>query len=36
MLTILHISDHHFGPPYVPRIGQALLRLVPSGIVIVS
>ncbi len=30
MLTILHISDLHFGPPYVPRVGQALLRLAPS------
>lgn len=26
MLTILHISDLHFGPPYVPRVGDALLR----------
>lgn len=30
MLTILHISDLHFGPPYVPRVGQALLSLAPS------
>lgn len=26
MLTILHISDIHFGPPYVPKVGEALLR----------
>ena len=25
MLTILHVSDLHFGPPYVPRVGDALL-----------
>lgn len=25
MLTILHISDVHFGPPYVPEVGEALL-----------
>ncbi|HKJ91781.1 MAG TPA: metallophosphoesterase [Longimicrobiales bacterium] len=25
MLTLLHISDLHFGPPYVPRVGEALL-----------
>jgi 3',5'-cyclic AMP phosphodiesterase CpdA len=26
MLTILHISDLHFGPMYVPVVGEALLR----------
>ncbi|HUE77491.1 MAG TPA: metallophosphoesterase family protein [Longimicrobiales bacterium] len=26
MITILHISDLHFGPPYVPRVGEALLE----------
>ena len=26
MLTLLHISDLHFGPPYHPEVGQALLR----------
>ena len=26
MLTVLHISDLHFGPPYVPAVGEALLR----------
>ena len=27
MLSLLHISDLHFGPPYVPRVGEALLRM---------
>jgi 3',5'-cyclic AMP phosphodiesterase CpdA len=26
MLTLLHVSDLHFGPPYHPEVGQALLR----------
>ena len=26
MLTLLHCSDIHFGPPYHPEIGDALLR----------
>ncbi|MDX1673446.1 MAG: metallophosphoesterase family protein [Longimicrobiales bacterium] len=26
MMTILHVSDLHFGPPYVPRVGAALQR----------
>lgn len=26
MLTILHISDLHFGPPYVAKVGESLLR----------
>jgi len=26
MLKILHVSDVHFGPPYVPEVGEALLR----------
>lgn len=30
MLTVLHISDLHFGPPYVPRVGEALLKIAPS------
>lgn len=25
MITILHISDLHFGPPYLPGVGEALL-----------
>jgi 3',5'-cyclic AMP phosphodiesterase CpdA len=29
-LTLLHISDLHFGPPYLPRVGAALLRIAPS------
>lgn len=27
MLSILHISDVHFGPPYLPRVGEALLEV---------
>ncbi|MFM1896190.1 MAG: hypothetical protein RLZZ385_1264 [Pseudomonadota bacterium] len=27
---ILHISDLHFGPPFVPAVAQALLRTIPS------
>lgn len=30
MLKILHISDLHFGAPYVPRVGAAVLRLAPE------
>ena len=30
MLTLLHISDLHFGPPYVPRVGEALLQIAPA------
>lgn len=26
MLNLLHISDLHFGPPFVPAVGRALLR----------
>jgi 3',5'-cyclic AMP phosphodiesterase CpdA len=26
MLTLLHISDIHFGPPFQPEIGEALLQ----------
>jgi 3',5'-cyclic AMP phosphodiesterase CpdA len=26
MLTLLHISDLHFGPPYVSAVGEAVLR----------
>jgi 3',5'-cyclic AMP phosphodiesterase CpdA len=29
MLTVLHISDLHFGPPFVPRVGAALLSIAP-------
>jgi 3',5'-cyclic AMP phosphodiesterase CpdA len=27
-MRLLHISDLHFGPPYVPRVGEALLRQI--------
>jgi len=30
VLTLLHVSDLHFGPPYVPRVGEALLELAPT------
>lgn len=30
MLTLLQISDLHFGPPYVPRVGEAVLRAATS------
>jgi 3',5'-cyclic AMP phosphodiesterase CpdA len=30
MPKILHISDLHFGPPYVPDAGEALQRIVPT------
>jgi len=30
MLSILHISDLHFGPPYLPEVGEALLGIVPE------
>lgn len=26
-MNILHISDLHFGPPYVPKVGQSLVRI---------
>jgi 3',5'-cyclic AMP phosphodiesterase CpdA len=26
MLTLLHVSDLHFGPPYHPEVGESLLR----------
>ncbi len=26
MITILHVSDLHFGPPYLPNVGEALLQ----------
>ena len=29
MLNILHVSDLHFGPPWLPRVGQALLEIAP-------
>ncbi|MFO1094138.1 MAG: metallophosphoesterase family protein [Planctomycetaceae bacterium] len=30
MLTLLHISDLHFGPPFLPHVGEALLRIAPT------
>lgn len=39
LLTLLQISDLHFGPPYVPHVGEAALRIAPQikpDVVIVS
>jgi 3',5'-cyclic AMP phosphodiesterase CpdA len=39
LLTLLHISDLHFGPPYLPEVGEAMLRLAPRlkpDVVVVS
>jgi 3',5'-cyclic AMP phosphodiesterase CpdA len=30
MLSILHLSDLHFGPPYLPVIGEAFLDVAPT------
>jgi len=30
MLRLLHISDLHFGPPFVPQVGEAVLRSAPE------
>lgn len=30
MITLLHISDLHFGPHYLPRVGDALQRITPE------
>ncbi|MGD8325142.1 MAG: metallophosphoesterase, partial [Gammaproteobacteria bacterium] len=30
MPRLLHISDLHFGRPYVPEAGEALQRIAPS------
>lgn len=30
MLSLLHISDLHFGPPYLSVVGDALLEIAPS------
>jgi 3',5'-cyclic AMP phosphodiesterase CpdA len=29
VLSILHISDLHFGPPYLPAVGESLQEIVP-------
>jgi 3',5'-cyclic AMP phosphodiesterase CpdA len=29
-LRILHLSDLHFGPPFVPQVGEAVLRIAPE------
>jgi 3',5'-cyclic AMP phosphodiesterase CpdA len=30
VLKLLQISDLHFGPPYLPEVGEAVLRLAPT------
>ena len=30
MLSILHISDLHFGPPFLSAVGEALQEIVPG------
>lgn len=30
MITLLHISDLHFGPHYLPNVGDALQRIAPE------
>jgi 3',5'-cyclic AMP phosphodiesterase CpdA len=39
MLTILHISDLHFGPPYVEHVGESVLRAaqeLPADVIVAS
>jgi len=39
VVRLLHVSDLHFGPPYVPEAGEALLRQLPRwdpGAIVVS
>jgi 3',5'-cyclic AMP phosphodiesterase CpdA len=39
MLTILHISDLHFGPPFVEHVGEAVLRAareLPADVIVAS
>ncbi|MDR0787068.1 MAG: metallophosphoesterase [Gemmatimonadota bacterium] len=39
MLTILHISDIHFGPPFQPEVAEALLRFIqksPTDVIVAS
>ncbi|MEX1181891.1 MAG: metallophosphoesterase [Gemmatimonadota bacterium] len=39
MLSILHVSDLHFGPPYVPHVGEALIRAAhetPADLIVAS
>lgn len=30
IVRLLHISDVHFGPPYLPKVGEAVLRIAPT------
>ncbi len=30
LLTLLQVSDLHFGPPYLPQVGEAVLKIAPE------
>ena len=30
LIRILHLSDLHFGPPFIPEVGEAVLRIAPK------
>jgi len=30
LIRILHLSDLHFGPPYIPEVGAALVQIAPK------
>ena len=30
LIRILHLSDLHFGPPYIPEVGEALVQIAPK------
>lgn len=30
MMRLLHVSDLHFGEPYLPEVGEAVLRIAPT------
>ncbi|MEZ6132939.1 MAG: metallophosphoesterase [Planctomycetaceae bacterium] len=30
LLRLLHLSDLHFGPPFVPEVGEAVIRIAPQ------
>jgi predicted MPP superfamily phosphohydrolase len=39
VLTLLHVSDLHFGPPFVEHVGEALLRAaqeLPADVIVAS
>ena len=39
LIRILHLSDLHFGPPFIPEVGEALLTIAPKldvNVIVVS